>query len=130
MSAPFFIISSREEEVFAQGTLFWDNYFQSPSKTSSIANSDTLNEIPWSIFRENLSKFFNDRTGTKKPLTRENLNYLGQKLAKKRDLHQDFLITREMLFTTENDSTLKFWGWFYSAVELTRKYLRNFWDSG
>jgi hypothetical protein len=129
-TAPF-IYATPQGESEAWKTVFWANLQQRETKKwSPEVSSTSTKKIPWCKMSQALSEFFNQRARTDWEFTRENSNYLGQKLMKTRDFEGNSQISRRMLDDKDAVTGIPFWTWFYSTVKLTSKFLREFWTDG
>lgn len=125
LSLPVVVIVHGNQEPHAWATVTWDNAFCEPGRVP-FAVPD---KVAWVKVSECLSVKFRAATG--RPLTDENLSFLGAKAFRGNFSDNNQLLTwaqfcKEPL--TERNFT--FWEWFYAVMKLTREHLRGPWVDG
>ncbi|XP_044727271.1 signal transducer and activator of transcription 5B [Chrysoperla carnea] len=125
LSLPVVVIVHGNQEPHAWATVTWDNAFAEPGRVPF----QVPDKVPWGNVAEALSMKFRAATG--KPLTPENLRFLGEKAFRNQMVDNNTLLSwaqfcKEPL--TERNFT--FWEWFYAVMKLTREHLRGPWTDG
>lgn len=125
LSLPVVVIVHGNQEPHAWATVTWDNAFAEPGRIPFAVPE----KVPWTVVAETLSLKFRAATG--RPLTEENLCFLGEKA-----FRGTFTDCNQMLswaqFCKEPlpERNFTFWEWFYAVMKLTREHLRGPWVDG
>ncbi|XP_017772136.1 PREDICTED: signal transducer and activator of transcription 5B isoform X2 [Nicrophorus vespilloides] len=125
LSLPVVVIVHGNQEPHAWATVTWDNAFAEPGRNPFCVPD----KVPWSKVAETLSLKFRAATG--RPLTDDNLRFLGEKAFRGNFIDGNQLLSWAQ-FCKEplTDRNFTFWEWFYAVMKLTREHLRGPWTDG
>ncbi|XP_031639933.1 signal transducer and transcription activator-like, partial [Contarinia nasturtii] len=125
MSTPVVVYTFSSQASRACATVLWRNAFSANDGNPF----SVVDKVPWSQLASILNEQFTTQAG--RSLTKEHLDHLCDKLISKPSNTEDNLISfYQFCVDPLPNRKFTFYEWFYSIMEITRKHLRDAWQSG
>ncbi|XP_071991018.1 signal transducer and activator of transcription 6 isoform X2 [Engystomops pustulosus] len=131
LSLPVVVIVHGNQDNNAKATILWDNAFSETVRRPFYVEE----KVPWIRMCKTLKMKFMSEVGTKQELTADHFWFLAQKIFGDNCLSFDDQKERMVSWTQFNKEPLRernftFWQWFDGVVDLTKKYLKEYWSDG
>ncbi|XP_053312012.1 signal transducer and activator of transcription 6 [Spea bombifrons] len=131
LSLPIVVIVHGNQDNNAKATILWDNAFAEMERRPFHVEE----RVPWSKMCHTLNLKFVSEVGTKQELLPKHFLFLAQKIFNENNLTEEDLKDRTVSWTQFNKEPLRernftFWQWFDGVVDLTKKFLKNYWSDG
>ncbi|KAM8977543.1 signal transducer and activator of transcription 6 [Pelodytes ibericus] len=129
LSLPIVVIVHGNQDNNAKATILWDNAFSEMERRPFFVDE----RVPWSKMCQTLNLKFVSEVGTKQELLKEHFVFLAQKIFNENSLNEEDFKERTVSWAQFNKEPLRernftFWQWFDGVVDLTKKFLKNYWS--
>ncbi|XP_077153826.1 signal transducer and activator of transcription 6 isoform X2 [Ranitomeya variabilis] len=131
LSLPLVVIVHGNQDNNAKATILWDNAFSEIARQPFYVQE----KVPWRKMCTTLNMKFMSEVGTKQELSKDHFWFLAQKIFGDNCLSYDDLKEHHVSWTQFNKEPLRernftFWQWFDGVMDLTKKYLKDYWSDG
>ncbi|XP_030052514.1 signal transducer and activator of transcription 6 isoform X2 [Microcaecilia unicolor] len=128
-SLPLVVIVHGNQDNNAKATVLWDNAFSEVERIPFVV----ADLVPWPRMCEMLNLRFVSEVQTSHGLTRDHFFFLAQKIFNDSTSTAEDFQERCVSWAQFNKELLPnrgftFWQWFDGVVDLTKKYLKNYWS--
>nr|XP_033793301.1 signal transducer and activator of transcription 6 isoform X2 [Geotrypetes seraphini] len=128
-SLPLVVIVHGNQDNNAKATVLWDNAFSEVERTPFVV----ADLVPWPRMCEMLNLRFVSEVQTSHGLKRDHFFFLAQKIFNDNTSTAEDFQERCVSWAQFNKELLPnrgftFWQWFDGVVDLTKKYLKNYWS--
>ncbi|KAL8164059.1 UNVERIFIED_CONTAM: hypothetical protein K2H54_044842 [Gekko kuhli] len=129
LSLPIVVIVHGNQDNNAKATILWDNAFAAKDRIPFVVTE----RVPWGNMCETLNQKFMAEVQTTKGLLKEHYFFLAQKIFNDNNASYEDFQSRCVSWSQFNKEILPnrgftFWQWFEGILELTKKYLKDYWS--
>ncbi|XP_070597071.1 signal transducer and activator of transcription 6 isoform X2 [Erythrolamprus reginae] len=129
LSLPVVVIVHGNQDNNAKATILWDNAFAAPDRIPFVV----AERVSWTAMCDTLNQKFLAEVQTTKGLLKEHYFFLAQKIFGDNITTLEELQRCHVSWSQFNKEMLPgrgftFWQWFEGILELTKKYLKNYWS--
>ncbi|XP_054859175.1 signal transducer and activator of transcription 6 isoform X2 [Eublepharis macularius] len=129
LSLPIVVIVHGNQDNNAKATILWDNAFAKTNRIPFVVPD----RVSWGDMCKTLNQKFMAEVQTTKGLLREHYFFLAQKIFNDNNANIDDFWNRHVSWAQFNKEILPgrgftFWQWFEGVLDLTKKYLKDYWS--
>uniref|UniRef100_A0A8C5SEP0 Signal transducer and activator of transcription 6 n=2 Tax=Laticauda laticaudata TaxID=8630 RepID=A0A8C5SEP0_LATLA len=129
LSLPVVVIVHGNQDNNAKATILWDNAFATPDRIPFVV----AERVSWKAMYDTLNQKFLAEVQTTKGLLKDHYFFLAQKIFGDNITTLEELQRCHMSWSQFNKEMLPgrgftFWQWFEGILDLTKKYLKNYWS--
>ncbi|KAM6470645.1 signal transducer and activator of transcription 6 isoform 1-T3 [Liasis olivaceus] len=129
LSLPVVVIVHGNQDNNAKATILWDNAFAAPDRIPFVV----AERVSWKAMCETLNQKFLAEVQTTKGLLKEHYFFLAQKIFGDNLTSLEEFQRCHVSWSQFNKEMLPgrgftFWQWFEGILDLTKKYLKNYWS--
>ncbi|XP_066474384.1 signal transducer and activator of transcription 6 isoform X2 [Tiliqua scincoides] len=131
LSLPIVVIVHGNQDNNARATILWDNAFAEPGRIPFMVTE----RVSWKAMCETLNQKFMAEVQTTNGLCKEHYFFLAQKIFGDSSTRPEDFQNLKVSWTQFNKEVLPgrgftFWQWFEGILDLTKKYLKEYWSDG
>nr|XP_056705431.1 signal transducer and activator of transcription 6 [Euleptes europaea] len=131
LSLPIVVIVHGNQDNNAKATILWDNAFAAKDRIPFVVRE----RVPWGDMCETLNQKFMAEVQTTKGLLKQHYFFLAQKIFNDNNASYEDFQNRCVSWSQFNKEILPsrgftFWQWFEGVLDLTKKYLKDYWSDG
>ncbi|XP_077185341.1 signal transducer and activator of transcription 6 isoform X2 [Paroedura picta] len=128
LSLPIVVIVHGNQDSNAKATILWDNAFAAKDRIPFVVTE----RIPWGNMCETLNQKFMAEVQTTEGLLKDHYYFLAQKIFNDNNAREEDFQNRCVTWSQFNKEILPnrgftFWQWFEGILDLTKKYLKDYW---
>ncbi|XP_039221641.1 signal transducer and activator of transcription 6 [Crotalus tigris] len=129
LSLPVVVIVHGNQDNNAKATILWDNAFAAPDRVPFVV----AERVSWKAMCDTLNQKFLAEVQTTKGLLKDHYFFLAQKIFGDNITSLEELQRCHVSWSQFNKEMLPgrgftFWQWFEGILDLTKKYLKNYWS--
>ncbi|XP_060109293.1 signal transducer and activator of transcription 6 [Heteronotia binoei] len=129
LTLPIVVIVHGNQDNNAKATILWDNAFATKDRIPFVVTE----RVPWGSMCETLNQKFMAEVQTSKGLLQEHYFFLAQKIFNNNNASYKDFQNRCVSWSQFNKEILPnrgftFWQWFEGILDLTKKYLKDYWS--
>uniref|UniRef100_A0A915JRZ5 Signal transducer and activator of transcription n=1 Tax=Romanomermis culicivorax TaxID=13658 RepID=A0A915JRZ5_ROMCU len=123
LSLPVKITVHGSQERLSQAMILWDHAFAPAESPFNVPEC-----VEWVQLADALQSKFKIHTGTTRPLSKSDLDYVHEKLLGSSG--NQISLTRFCKEPMREDVDFSFWAWFFEIMVLIKQKLQKCWDDG